>query len=210
MIYFYWTNRRDVINPKSLQKEQIINHFAKAGSFTTKVNLQLMFLPFTWKKMLSALIFITSHYSDRWGCVWTWGTSTGLTQLTQTHSSLAVTDFLPRMTDRLSLVRSDLVLLNLEYTNICFLAVYWSKFVHGDLFFSLSSLEDYRRTACTSLLKYIVERDKNIQGRGMSHIPKDVQGLITAHNDVYTALQRFWFPFCRIITTVFNVEWILY
>ncbi|KAF3855913.1 hypothetical protein F7725_016636 [Dissostichus mawsoni] len=36
MVYFYWTMRRDAINPNSLQKEQIINHFAKAGSFTTK------------------------------------------------------------------------------------------------------------------------------------------------------------------------------
>lgn len=38
MVYFYWTNRRDTINTNSLQKEQIINHFAKAGSFTTKVH----------------------------------------------------------------------------------------------------------------------------------------------------------------------------
>ncbi|XP_072772714.1 tubulin monoglycylase TTLL3-like isoform X4 [Nerophis lumbriciformis] len=36
---FYWTNRRDAINTSVLQKDQIINHFAKAGSFTTKVGL---------------------------------------------------------------------------------------------------------------------------------------------------------------------------
>lgn len=37
MVYFYWTNRRDAINNNSLQKEQMTNHFAKAGSFATKV-----------------------------------------------------------------------------------------------------------------------------------------------------------------------------
>lgn len=43
MVYFYWTNRRDAICTNSLQKEQIVNHFAKAGSFTTKVDLQHVF-----------------------------------------------------------------------------------------------------------------------------------------------------------------------
>ncbi|KAF7664508.1 hypothetical protein LDENG_00173290 [Lucifuga dentata] len=38
-VYFYWTNRRDSIDTRNLQKEQITNHFAKAGSFTTKVGL---------------------------------------------------------------------------------------------------------------------------------------------------------------------------
>lgn len=36
---FYWTNRRDAINLNSLQKKQIINHFAEAESFSTKVGL---------------------------------------------------------------------------------------------------------------------------------------------------------------------------
>ncbi|XP_071351231.1 tubulin monoglycylase TTLL3-like isoform X3 [Trachinotus anak] len=39
MVYFFWTNRRDAINANSLHKAQITNHFAKAGSFTTKVGL---------------------------------------------------------------------------------------------------------------------------------------------------------------------------
>ena len=42
MVYFYWTNRRDAINTNNLQKEQIINHFAKAGSFATKVCLYVV------------------------------------------------------------------------------------------------------------------------------------------------------------------------
>ncbi|KAJ8370687.1 hypothetical protein SKAU_G00107150 [Synaphobranchus kaupii] len=37
--YFCWTMRRDAIDYRLLRKEQITNHFAKAGSFTTKVGL---------------------------------------------------------------------------------------------------------------------------------------------------------------------------
>ncbi|XP_066555646.1 tubulin monoglycylase TTLL3 [Amia ocellicauda] len=37
--YFYWTTRRDAIDCRSLRKEQMINHYGKAGSFTTKVGL---------------------------------------------------------------------------------------------------------------------------------------------------------------------------
>lgn len=44
MVYFYWTMRRDAVNPNSLQKEQIINHFTKAGSFTTKVHIVLFYI----------------------------------------------------------------------------------------------------------------------------------------------------------------------
>ncbi|XP_041836957.1 tubulin monoglycylase TTLL3-like isoform X2 [Melanotaenia boesemani] len=39
MVYFYWTNRRDSINIKNLQKDQIVNYFAKADSFVTKAGL---------------------------------------------------------------------------------------------------------------------------------------------------------------------------
>ncbi|XP_029908317.1 tubulin monoglycylase TTLL3-like [Myripristis murdjan] len=39
MVYFYWTNRRETVETRTLQKEQISNHFVKAGSFTTKVGL---------------------------------------------------------------------------------------------------------------------------------------------------------------------------
>lgn len=36
--YFIWTNRRDAIDCRFLRKEQVMNHYAKAGSFTTKVS----------------------------------------------------------------------------------------------------------------------------------------------------------------------------
>lgn len=39
LTYFYWTTRRETIDTRSLRKEQMINHFAKAGTFTTKVGL---------------------------------------------------------------------------------------------------------------------------------------------------------------------------
>ncbi|KAJ8409000.1 hypothetical protein AAFF_G00240210 [Aldrovandia affinis] len=38
-VYFFWTMRRDTLDYRSLRKEQITNHYAKAGSFTTKVGL---------------------------------------------------------------------------------------------------------------------------------------------------------------------------
>ncbi|XP_029990490.1 tubulin monoglycylase TTLL3 isoform X2 [Sphaeramia orbicularis] len=37
--YFYWTTRRDLIDCQSLRKEQMTNHYANAGTFTTKVGL---------------------------------------------------------------------------------------------------------------------------------------------------------------------------
>lgn len=37
--YFYWTTRRDSIDCHSLRKDQMINHYANAASFTTKVGL---------------------------------------------------------------------------------------------------------------------------------------------------------------------------
>lgn len=37
--YFYWTTRRDSIDCHSLRKDQIINHYANAATFTTKVGL---------------------------------------------------------------------------------------------------------------------------------------------------------------------------
>ncbi|KAM8930791.1 tubulin tyrosine ligase 3-like [Pelodytes ibericus] len=36
---FFWTTRRDSVDCRSLGKDQMINHYAKAGSFTTKVGL---------------------------------------------------------------------------------------------------------------------------------------------------------------------------
>nr|XP_013815775.1 PREDICTED: tubulin monoglycylase TTLL3 [Apteryx mantelli mantelli] len=35
--YFIWTSRRDVVDCRLLHKDQVVNHYAKAGSFTTKV-----------------------------------------------------------------------------------------------------------------------------------------------------------------------------
>lgn len=43
------------------------------------------------------------------------------------------------------------------------------------------SVEDYRRTACTSLLKYIVEREQDVQGEGTSHNIRAVQGKTVSH-----------------------------
>ncbi|KAM4023280.1 tubulin tyrosine ligase 3-like isoform 2-T2 [Anomaloglossus baeobatrachus] len=37
--YFIWTTRRDAVDCSILKKDQMMNHYAKAGSFTTKVGL---------------------------------------------------------------------------------------------------------------------------------------------------------------------------
>ncbi|KAF3856468.1 hypothetical protein F7725_017191 [Dissostichus mawsoni] len=37
--YFHWTTRRDYIDCRSLRNDQMINHYANSGTFTTKVGL---------------------------------------------------------------------------------------------------------------------------------------------------------------------------
>ncbi|XP_026116236.1 tubulin monoglycylase TTLL3 isoform X1 [Carassius auratus] len=46
--YFYWTTRRDSIDCRSLRKDQMTNHYAKAGSFTTKVGLCIHLRNLQW------------------------------------------------------------------------------------------------------------------------------------------------------------------
>ncbi|XP_037390841.1 tubulin monoglycylase TTLL3 [Pygocentrus nattereri] len=46
--YFYWTTRRDTVDCLSLRKDQMTNHYAKAGSFTTKVGLCMSLRNLQW------------------------------------------------------------------------------------------------------------------------------------------------------------------
>ncbi|XP_070759005.1 tubulin monoglycylase TTLL3-like [Enoplosus armatus] len=109
MVYLYWTNRRDAINTSSLQKEQITNHFAKAGSFTTKVGLCVNLRNLHWFDSADPDTFFPRCYR--------------LGAQDEKHTFI----------------------------------------------------EDYRRTACTSLLKYIVEREQSVQGDRTSHHIRAVQ-----------------------------------
>ncbi|KAK9529430.1 hypothetical protein VZT92_013521 [Zoarces viviparus] len=103
MVYFYWTSSRDAINNRSLQKEQITNHFVKAGSFTTKVGLCVNLRNLRWFDSADPDTFFPRCYR-------------------------------PGVQDE-----------------------------------KTAFIEDYRRTACTSFLKYIVEREQGVQAEGTRH-----------------------------------------
>nr|XP_059878995.1 tubulin monoglycylase TTLL3 [Delphinus delphis] len=46
--YFIWTTRRNMLDCRFLSKDQMINHYAQAGSFTTKVGLCLNLRNLPW------------------------------------------------------------------------------------------------------------------------------------------------------------------
>lgn len=108
--YFIWTNRHGAIDCRRLRQDQVVNHYARVGAFTTKVGA---WSPWGGGEMTQQGWGESSggcHPSlNRRGCASTCETCPGSTKLTPTPSSPGATGWGPWTSGKPSSVSSGLV-----------------------------------------------------------------------------------------------------
>lgn len=170
MTHFYWTTKRDTVDYLSLQKDQMTNHYAKAGSFTTKVSVQFFSNASIGSKNPRSISYTVSTPARK--VRFRFSASGGLVHESEKPAVVrldrprhVLSTLLPAGSGgREASVRRSAPL----FTRTRFIVRHCCR--------SLSSVshpaDDFRRTACTSLLRYVVERagGRAEDGRGGGEI----------------------------------------
>lgn len=106
--YFIWTTRGSAVQSRVLQPDQVVNHYGRVGSFTTKVGPRGTHLRGMEEGGRGSFLGGCHPSLRRRGCASPCGTCPGSTKPTPTPSSPAATGWAPRTSARPSSVSSGL------------------------------------------------------------------------------------------------------